>query len=1348
MTGRRTFRFRRTTYLLAAGLGVIGSLGTFLHSAAGGRWILTRVDGVLREQTGLGVKARETRFFLNGGRLLVEGLDLGDGLLRAERLEVSIDYLSLAAGRPRVKWIKVDRPIVHLTKAGLDALKLKSSKKEPVQWSVGSVVIREGLLEATDPAWGPQRVQAAFFFEGTGPGPGRVDGTLKLPHWKVQLPAETLAGEGLAQVQLSDPRAEVRGELASGRDRLTFSAAYLTAQKSLEGQVRLEGDLARVTRVAGKPGAASGRATVDVGVSGSASAPRWRLGVQGADLALPGLGITAAQVTLRARGGISDFTLDHLTVTSPVGDAEATGAWSPEAGTRASLSLQRVLLDPVSEMTRVPAFKGSRADFRAEVSHPGRPWDQPDMGKLRVSAEGTLRRAEGTDGGRFAMEGTGGQIRMQELRLDLPRLQVEGQGLAVFAGRRLIRVEGTATAGTDASAVSDALLAWDLIHTRTPEGMVIPWRLDMAGATRVQSSVSWDRTSGLVLTGWADIQGPRWVGATADTLRTDVSIIGGELRLTNLELTKGAGRAEGSLWLSWEDLASDAKQFDLCIGAFRLPLVEGLKAADLDPEDIRVDGQVSGSVQLMGPYRDLRLLGGVQGEDVHAYGLRLPAVALDIDYAIAQDRLRASELRIAESTTGLSQDTPDLGVGLDLRGNLELDLKRETWLGGLTGRFDSGVLNIPGPRIQARVDARFDGPLVMHMGPTLLPSVDVTFQKGRLFLGEQSIEGVEGTLRVEGAAIDARVGLEGKPEPLLQAFGWREGRQLEWATRLNVGPGSADTALMGARLTSDVLRNLRLEGSVRGAWTPEGLRWKGLLTHLEGAFPGFTAGQLRPTRVEGTEAGATFKLALAGSGEGSAPGAAMDIRGSVPFSSTRGMSVQFSGSADLARVKSVLDAVVQPGQGSLLADLQPAGTASLNLTLGGIPRNPRLDGRLDLSDGQLRLRTYPQSAENVSFSLDFQDHSILLHEQRPLKGRLALGNFKAFGRADWDLTGLRGYDLKARLQDFQFRDVPEGFELMGSADATLTGNDRGGKLKGTLDARSLLYRADVKLTDVLLASATGGTLGGPAFDPDDPLRLIELDLDLRLAEPWQFDTNLLKLQGRPTGPFKVLGTLAQPGLRGTMEFLPGGRITNLLPAGDVVLERGSIDFKDPRTFNPVLNLLGRVDVPPFVVNLGIQGSLDRLTFSPTSTPSLRQDEIVAILVDPGLAATVGSIGGTAAGTAAHYGLASAGSGILSTLGIAGFQEQLRQTFNLDRVSFTLRPGTGSPEMAFTVGKSVDLFGRRTPVVVTHRRAGETVTLGGQLEWRFGNFVLQLGASQTGNSGLNPSGEMRWTWSPR
>jgi hypothetical protein len=309
--------------------------------------------------------------------------------------------------------------------------------------------------------------------------------------------------------------------------------------------------------------------------------------------------------------------------------------------------------------------------------------------------------------------------------------------------------------------------------------------------------------------------------------------------------------------------------------------------------------------------------------------------------------------------------------------------------------------------------------------------------------------------------------------------------------------------------------------------------------------------------------------------------------------------------------------------------------------------------------------------------------------------------------------------------------------------------EEGGIISGTLHARRMLYQADINLRDLILASATGGYPSLLGSDPNDPLSHIDLDLDLVLSQPWEFDTNLLKLQGRPSGAFKIVGTLAEPGFKGKMDILPGGRLTNLLPAGDVILEHGTIEWTNPRVLYPNVDLQGRVDVPPYVVNLGIRGSLDGLEMKQSSTPSLRQDEITAILIDPALASDIGSLSGSTTQTAINSGLANTGSGLVTTLALANFQESLRRTFKLDRVSVAWRTGAGgaSPETSVTVGKSVNLFGYRTPVVVTHQKSGTTATTSGQVEWRFGNFVFQLGVTQSGGNGAAPSGEIRHTWSP-
>lgn len=105
---------------------------------------------------------------------------------------------------------------------------------------------------------------------------------------------------------------------------------------------------------------------------------------------------------------------------------------------------------------------------------------------------------------------------------------------------------------------------------------------------------------------------------------------------------------------------------------------------------------------------------------------------------------------------------------------------------------------------------------------------------------------------------------------------------------------------------------------------------------------------------------------------------------------------------------------------------------------------------------------------------------------------------------------------------------------------------------------------------------------------------------------------------------------------------------------------------------------------------------------PSSTPSLRRDEITAILIDPSLASSVGSgTGNTAVQSAATSGLARMGGRLLTSLVLADFKERVRKAFNLDRVNVAWRTGSaGDCETTVTVGKTLNLGDRRVPLVFT------------------------------------------------
>ena len=141
---------------------------------------------------------------------------------------------------------------------------------------------------------------------------------------------------------------------------------------------------------------------------------------------------------------------------------------------------------------------------------------------------------------------------------------------------------------------------------------------------------------------------------------------------------------------------------------------------------------------------------------------------------------------------------------------------------------------------------------------------------------------------------------------------------------------------------------------------------------------------------------------------------------------------------------------------------------------------------------------------------------------------------------------------------------------------------------------------------------------------------------------------------------------------------------------------------------------------------------------------------MSILINPGNVANVGMAGASSGATqgAITQGLGSAGVGLISTLAFAPVQDTLRRALGVDRVNVAVRTSSlGTSETEFTMGKSVNLFGQRSAIVVTHTKSGELNIDSGQVEWRFGNLILQLGVTKGGDVAPGLSGEIRHTWSP-
>ncbi|WP_306589468.1 translocation/assembly module TamB domain-containing protein [Geothrix sp. 21YS21S-4] len=1339
---------RRVSYVLVAGTGILVVAPWVATRSSVLRWAMTKLDGLVREETGLSLAIGDLELHPALGSVVVRDIRLGGDLLTIQRLELRADFASLFSRSPRIFALRADHPRLRLTEAGLAQIKLKEHppRKGPLpQVRLDLLTLTEGDIEIPRALGTIPALHYHFGLKATGHGPNRLWVELNGPVLSIQGPAGWEHGRLDLSGEVSETFVQVQqAALSLGDSRAIISGRFEGGTASTPGRLEahLAGavNLAQAARWGNVPPPIEGALTVDATVAGPLPAPQGTLKVEGSDLRPAHRAFQPGRFEARASGGLEAVRVERVHWSSPQGELEAHGTWSRKVPLEASLQARGIDLEAVGQALHAPELRGVRATLDAQVQGPQDPATLARFDRWRATARAAFTQGGREAGGlRASLEG--GKAVLPSLNLDLEALKLSGTGHATFGPRGLVRLDGEGRAEVNAAQVAESLRAWKIVD------------LDMEGPTHAQAKVRWSKGPGLELEGSVEVAAPRWHGARVDALRAQVEIRDSDLWVKGIELTKDEGRGSGDLWLTWRKTLPGESQMDMCYTAFRLPAAEGLKAADLG--DLPITGTGSGWVRLQGPYDRIQMWGAAQAEAGQVYGIQVPAASSDFSMDIANLRLRLEDVRIAERPEQLGSPAAAPEGALALKGRADMDFDRRTWRVELAGRVDSQLLALPGPRIQAQVDARLLGPIVAPFGPFDLPEGSVRWSRGRIFFGPRSQEGLEGSLSLEGGRLETRLGLEGMAEPLLTARLRQEGAELVGEAAVQVSPASAHTENLARSLSEDLMEDLGLAARFQGRWNGQDLRWSGSLDQLTARFPAFELQRVGTSVLRGTAAGADVDIALEGRGrnpaDAPAQAAGLRITGSLPFFPSAPLDVRLLGTANLAHLKSILDRVMEVDEYNLLSELRVEGLGRLDLRAHGTYLDPRLDGTLSLENGRANLRGY-QGVEDLRADLVFKDRIISLPENNPLRGTLAHGDLRLSGDLAWRLGGLDTYTLKAALANFQLRDLPDGLDLQGTLRATLEGNRDGGLLKGRLRADRVTYQSEIKLADLILRSALSDTGGLVGLDPDDPLDRIRLDLELDLRNPWSFDTNLLKLEGRTESAFQVLGTLAHPVPKGTMVFQPGGRITNIFPAGDMVVNSGSLAFSEARPLDPMINLQGSINsIPGYTVNLDIHGTLSNLAIVPSSTPSLRQDEIVAILINPGNVANVGTAA-TSSGTtqgAITSGLASAGSGLISTLAFAPFQEQLRKSLGLDRVNVALRTTSlGTSETEVTFGKSFNLLGQRSAFVVSHKKSGELSITSGQVEWRFGNIILQLGASSGGGAGLNPSGEIRHNWSPR
>jgi outer membrane protein assembly factor BamA/autotransporter translocation and assembly factor TamB len=742
----------------------------------------------------------------------------------------------------------------------------------------------------------------------------------------------------------------------------------------------------------------------------------------------------------------------------------------------------------------------------------------------------------------------------------------------------------------------------------------------------------------------------RPAGPVSGTVRVEDGVV-----VATLDVPDLGSRVSSTFALSDERPASirtDFRDADLA----RVLTIGGAHAATVDGVRVRA----SGMLEATGPFDDLGhaqiglrlddLSGDVRGLpvtlaapaavrwtrgvfDAAAPGVSLGRAHLTLAPPVAGDPARAVALSLTAPLTDVIAVVPPEarppGVTVDGTVTVEAVIPADRPQDAhATASAEVSTLTRDGRAVlqNARVDARLAGGVldvtranatVLGAAVTATASTPVSWIAPWLDPGAGRSSKAAGPARLQ-ARVDASLA------PVLAAFGVSLS-ELSGSTRL------------GIDLQADEPRLDRVRGTV----TADDLR-------MTTATAEFT--QEHPSRIS-VEAGRaridTFVLL--------GPQFRADASGGVALAGERDIDLHVSGTGSMTLV----DALVAPRvDGSADLDVRVGGTMAQPTFSGGITlrdvsaTSPTV--RLVLADWAGRLVLTPGGLEVVNLAGQANGGTVSVN------GAIALQ------------PSARGDGLRISAQDV-FVEYPPGVRSRAAATIAIAGLPDALRISGSLTLLTDPYREPVaRMAQMVTAMAQPSRSATPL-----PAWLGDAALDVTLvaAAPLRLDNSLGRIELVPN--LRLVGTVEQPALDGTVQVAEGGRIR--LQSRTYELADSRLDFSPADGLVPRLFARGVTRIGEYDVTLRLSGPADAVEASLSSTPPLGERDLQALV----LTGQAGESGIRTTESSDRFAVAALSSDLL---GMAG------QAFGLDSVrigneSFELVSSDVDPALRLTASKT-------------------------------------------------------------
>jgi len=343
-------------------------------------------------------------------------------------------------------------------------------------------------------------------------------------------------------------------------------------------------------------------------------------------------------------------------------------------------------------------------------------------------------------------------------------------------------------------------------------------------------------------------------------------------------------------------------------------------------------------------------------------------------------------------------------------------------------------------------------------------------------------------------------------------------------------------------------------------------------------------------------------------------GATLSVRGQMRLDD-RQAAILANGALDLR----VLTPFVRDAGFSTAGRLEP------RLSITGAIDDPRVDGDLMLSDGEIRV-TDPRVLVS-----DLAARTIVTRTTArigSITGSVNGGALTGSGQVDYTPEAGLDAQLSAAVRSMAL-EFPQGLRSELDADLTLNASESAGRLAGTVTVLRSTYREPMAVVTGVLAGLRTQRIAAAAA-PSPALDALALDVRLLTDEDVIVDNNYARVQ--LGADLRVIGTASVPAMSGRAELREGGQL--FVGRNVYTVNFGTIDFSNPVAIEPLLNVEAVTRAGGEEVEVTITGSPESpaVALSSPSNPELGQAELASLLLTgrrledlaPGDAAFVGT----------------------------------------------------------------------------------------------------------------------------